>query len=331
MPNSKKINVFTEHLLVFSLYIRIDIESCKEKMVTFFKNLPPEMQRRDDSKKIEEWFTDIHHPQKNSREHIFNFFKEIIDEDESLRNFLWKKEWLNTPLEVLKSERGVPAQLVRAIEKIQEPYAIARSFKAYEKKDLFKKISSEYGHKDYFIYRIHTTADGKLNSQGKLVRDYLRIGGNDGQVIFCNLYQYTTNSKGLDIENIIMFQGNVFFNSNNLLINLSSVKIWEHGLQYGTIMVPRFDSKTERTGVLMATADTTDQPAVVAILIRERAFETTLIEDNGKEITRENMSNYVGEVNLKDFSGYDGIMNNVSDYDEIMKKLDGKGFVISQK
>lgn len=155
----------------------------------------------------------------------------------------------------------------------------------------------------------------------------MRIGGNDEKYIFCKVYQYS-DLKGLDIDNVLMFQGNVYFNKHNLLINFASTgEKGDHGLQYGTIMVPhcieegQFFSDKEQIGILMATADTTHQPAAAAVLIRKVKLEQPAETEDAEEFDREKIADTVKEM-TKD---------NLSDYEKVMEMIRGKGFVVDQR
>lgn len=332
MAESVKIKYVSEHLKIFAIFFRIDVLTIQKEMIKFIQKL--EIRPSETKKKVESWFSGEHCANEKGRAKINLFFDALLKNEQKKGNMpriVWCDKWIETPVKDLKTLSGVPQRLIIAIEKKREPCAIARSFSAHNRKDISEQIINIYGHRNFFIYRIHSSADGSLDPNGKLVRDYLRIGSNDGKFIFCKMYQYSDH-EGLDIKNVLFFQGNVYFNKHNFLINFATTKEkGEHGLQYGTIMVPHGIQESsynkyypfvekEQNGILMSTTDTAAHPAAAAVLFRSVRFEEKIRVGEEKpevEFKMDKIEVYVKELTPE-----------FPDYKKIKETISGKGFTV---
>jgi hypothetical protein len=285
MPKSEKIKGYGDHFRVFSLYLRLDCGNCQEQMKQFFRCLPNAGTAKNSDKKIEKWWAAGRKPHDDAKPDINAFFRGLAEKSQKS----WDDHWLDQSLKELE----VHELLEKAVKKFQQPYAIARVFKAYEKDGLLKKIINKFCIRKpcYFIYRVHT--DGRI-----LVRDVLRFRGHDEEKIFCTIYQYTShNLENQKRENIKEFSGNVFFNSTHLFITFVSENYdLEQGPQYGNIVCPRFHESKERLGILMALTDQNNHPAAAAILIREAdisyPFDLDKIHDYVKVLKPKDVKDY---------------------------------------
>lgn len=294
---TERIKFLVDHFKIFSLYLKMDYEECYENMQKHFQELFEEPGKRKNIEiKVAAWWNQRRMPQQEQLSQINAFFGALAQK----RGLAWDNNWLLSSVSFL--ERHVEC-LQDAINKIKQPYAVARLFTdCYENKDIHH-ITNKYCHKCFFIYRIHTN--------GILVRDVLRFKGHDKENIFCTIYQYTTqrpsNTQELKGKNIKYFYGNLFFNHPSLNISFASPEYdEEHGPEYGQIVFPSMFNSEERLGILTGLTDDTYLPAAVTILVRRTDIPHPL------DLTKIDI--YVKQISE----------NDVEDCDDIIKKINKK-------
>lgn len=156
MSKPEKAKHIADHLLIFSVYMRIGVDTLQKELIEFYKRLPKEEQnRREDRIRIKAWFAKTQMPQGENIVRLNSFFREMIAKNEKMRGFNWSDDWIITPLKLFKNRSGIPTRLMRAVDRFLEPNAIARSFKAQKRQWMSEKIIEHYGLK-IFLFIAYT-------------------------------------------------------------------------------------------------------------------------------------------------------------------------------
>ncbi len=244
----------------------------------FFKeNTRASVSNSSDSK-VQSWWDNERKPQKNQVENINIFFSSIAKE----KNLDWHDGWLDKSLDELEEES---ATLKRSVRCFRQPYAVARFHKDYVSESILEFVIEKYCYKYFYIYRIHS-------SNNKLVRDVLRFNGNEDEIIFCEIFQYTNHIvdhvSDYHWTCIKRFKGNLLLNNSCLNIIASSIDFdHERGPEYSQIVLPRFTEHPEREGILLTLAGESHNPLAVPLVIHITKISNILPED---------MMKYVGIV-----------------------------------
>lgn len=298
------INNIADYFKVFSLYLNMDYEDCRERMKVYFRNLPNSGVAKNSNTKIDRWWNGQQNPQVSGKSRQKTRIKLFYRQLAQAQGKQWKSSWLKLSLDELEKD-----ELLRiSVRRYKMPYAVARFNKDYAENyghDLMRATIRKYCHRYFFIYRLHSL-------KAELVRDVLRFRNHYKENIFCNLYQYSdheiNDSKNPNWTNIKRFNGNALQNASCLNLLFGSPNFSrEHGAEYVQMIVPRFHENTEKKGLMMALEDETHNPAAAPILI---------VRTDKEIITKDEMIEYVSPIDIageKEQAIYDYLAGDLGD------------------